>query len=196
MIEIFSEILFFLILINPISKIVIISMFSKNINKKNLRMVAIRSSIVAMLILIAFAFGGNFILNDIFQIDISALMIAGGIVLAYIGFTALNKGVFFQVDNHTSLSELAIVPLASPLIAGPATITATILKSAVFSPLYISIVVIIAIMINMIIMLFTSKISSILNKFNLSGALIRIMGLFIMSMGIELILRGITTFFL
>jgi small neutral amino acid transporter SnatA (MarC family) len=45
---------------------------------------------------LVFAFAGEIILRDLFYISTNALMIAGGIVLSFMGFTALNKGVFSQ----------------------------------------------------------------------------------------------------
>jgi multiple antibiotic resistance protein len=194
MYEFLRETLFFLILINPVSKIVILSTFSKGLKAKAIERILVESSVVALAILLVFAFGGLFILDYVFQIDISALMIAGGIVLAFFGFNAVNNGFFFQVRHHTNLMELAIVPLASPLIAGPATIAATIIKAGIYPPLFLTATLTTAITINFILMLFSTKIAKVLNRYNVSGALIRITGLFIMSIGVEMILNGIRFF--
>ena len=197
MINVLLDALFFLILINPVSKIVVVSMLSKTLQKEeSLRHLLIKSSLVAFALLVLFAFGGSIILKDIFQIDINALRSAGGIVLMIMGLRALDKGVFFQVEGNKSLMDLAIVPLASPMIAGPATITATIYKASLMSPLYISGAIMIALIINLFISLYSLKITKVLDRFNLTGALIRITGLFIMSIGMNMLLHGIQSFFI
>jgi len=196
MYEFFRETLFFLILINPVSMIVIIGMLHKELKGRDLGRLMIESSVVALAILLVFAFAGKFILQDVFQIDISAMMIAGGFVLAFFGFSALHRGFFFHVENHKNLMELAIVPLASPMIAGPATITASILKATEYSSFFVAGALSLAVLINFIIMSFSARISERLNRYNISGALIRITGLFIMSIGVQMILQGIKFSFL
>jgi len=190
-----TEVLFFLVLINPISKIFILHVLSEKMKMKDLKKVILRSSFFALVLLILFCFAGTFILKDVFHISIESLQVAGGIVLVSVGFNALKKGVFFQIDLDQKLIDLAIVPIASPIIAGPATITAAIVESSVYGSFFISIALFIAVMINSIIMYFAPTITKILNKFNLGGALIRITGLFVASIGMEMILRGIGSFF-
>jgi multiple antibiotic resistance protein len=65
--------------------------------------------------------------------------------------------------------DLAIVPLASPLIAGPATITATIVKAATLTPYFVTVSVIIAVLVNLLIISFSLNITGFLNKYNLAG---------------------------
>ena len=194
--KLFKEVVFFLIIINPISKIVIISMLSKQYKHMEIEKLIVKSSIVAIIMLVLFAFAGEIILKDLFHIDTPALMIAGGIVLSFMGFTALNKGVFFQAQTSQSLMDLAIVPLASPLIAGPATITATIVQATTSSPYFVALSVTLAVLINLVISSLSFKISGFLNKYNLTGALIRITGLFILAMGVDMAFKGIKVYFL
>jgi len=193
--QLIKEALFFLIIINPVSKIVIVSMLSKQYKHMEIEKLLVKSSIIALIMLVIFAFAGEIILKDLFHISTNALMIAGGIVLSFMGFTALNKGVFFQAQNSQSLMDLAIVPLASPLIAGPATITATIVKAATLTPSFVAVSVIIAVLVNLLIVSFSLNITGFLNKYNLTGALIRITGLFILAMGVDMALKGITSYF-
>ena len=177
------------------SKIVIVSMLSKQYKHMEIEKLLVKSSIIAMIMLVVFAFAGEIILRDLFHISTNALMIAGGIVLSFMGFTALNKGVFFQAQNSQSLMDIAIVPLASPLIAGPATITATIVKAATLTPYFVTVSVIIAVLVNLLITSFSLNISGFLNKYNLTGALIRITGLFILAMGVDMALKGMKSYF-
>ena len=193
--QLIKDAIFFLIIINPMSKIVIVSMLAKQYKHMEIEKLLVKSSIIASIMLVIFAFAGEIILKDLFHISTNALMIAGGIVLSFMGFTALNKGVFFQSQNSQSLMDLAIVPLASPLIAGPATITATIVKATTLTPHFVSLSVIMAVLVNLVIVSFSLNITGLLNKYNLTGALIRITGLFILAMGVDMALRGMKSYF-
>jgi len=195
MIQILSDILFFLVVINPMSNMVLLSIFPKTYKKKELTKLSIEASIIAFIILLIFTVTGNLILQNVFQIDISALMIAGGIVMSYIGFKALNKGALFRTNSHQSLTDYAVVPLASPLIAGPGTISAAIIKTYSENTYLIIAALFCAILINMLFMIFATRLNDLLKKHNISGAMIRITGLFVMSIGINMALNGLTLFF-
>lgn len=195
MINIFTEILFFFILINPVSKIVVVNMLPHRIHNFQIEKLLIKSALVGWTMLVAFAFAGTFILNNIFQIRIEALQLAGGIILSIMGFRSLDKGIMFNVKLNKSLLDMAIVPLASPLIAGPATLAATIVKSSIYSPFVVSAILFISISLIVIVAISSLKIKNILDKYNLMGSLIRITGLFILAMGLHMIMISIESYF-
>jgi len=187
--ELFTEALFFLILINPVSKMAIVNMLPQDIAKSHndtINALLFKSSVIAFAMLVVFAFAGTFLLQNIFRIEINALQLAGGIVLAVIGLRALDNGIFFHVDTHKGLSDLAIVPFASPLIAGPATITATILKASTTSPIFVSVALLVAITLNLLLVLASMQLKNFFDKYNITGALIRITGLFVMAIGVHM----------
>lgn len=183
-----------LILINPISKIFIISTFPEQKDKKELTRVLVHSTLIAMCILLLFALTGNTLLQKVFHVQIYAFMIAGGIVLMFRGFTALNKGLFFETDVNSRLEDISIVPLASPMIAGPATIAASVSFPASYSLKITLAGIIVALFINLGVMLVARSIGNVLKKFNLMGALIRITGLIVSTIGIQMILNGFIEF--
>jgi multiple antibiotic resistance protein len=181
-------------LINPISKIFIISTLSEKADFREIRQVALRASLIAILILIFFSVAGNILLRDIFHVQIYAFKIAGGLVLLYRGFEALNKGVFFEFDENMKLADMSIVPLASPMIAGPATISASLSFPVKYGLAITSIALVAAVLINLVIMLFSGKISHALNRHGFMGALIRITGLIVATIGIQMVLDGISDY--
>jgi len=107
------------------------------------RLRTIRLSIlVAGLILTLFAFFGEIILKY-FNITVNDFRIAGGVILfLYAVLGLLGRSLAEQIKTE----EVAIVPLATPLLAGPGAITVTIYLK------YVSglIVVLVSIAINMI----------------------------------------------
>ena len=100
------------------------------------RGMAIRGTLIAAVILLAFAGFGKGMLH-LFGISLAALRAAGGILLLLIaidmvfardsGGTTTTSGENAEARTRTDIS---VFPLATPLIAGPGTIGATILLVA------------------------------------------------------------------
>lgn len=118
--------LYFLALINPASKVLILSSMQPPYSREELLKVSTRATFVALLILLLLSVIGHFLLKTIFQVEIYSLQVAGGIILFFIGLTAVRKGCFYEQNLQGSSLDISIVPLAAPLIAGPGTITAAI----------------------------------------------------------------------
>jgi multiple antibiotic resistance protein len=102
-------------------------------------LVARRGTLIAFFILSAFALFGNGILG-LLGISIGAFRIAGGLLLFWIAFEMIfekrnerkeKTGEVAVTRDH--IHNIAVFPLALPLIAGPGAISATILLSASFS---------------------------------------------------------------
>jgi multiple antibiotic resistance protein len=124
-------------------------------------------------------------------VDLHSLRVAGGMVLFWVGFNALRKGVFFEQDTHARFADIAVVPLACPMIAGPATITACITLTAQHGYVFPISAMLIAIGVNTALMLFAKRIGELLKRFDILGALIRLTGLVVMTMGVQMIFDGL-----
>lgn len=183
-----------LALINPLSKIFVISTLSRKSSREELRKVCIKASEIALGILILFTLIGNFLLRHVFQVNIYSFQIVGGLILLYRGFLALDKGLFYELDAHQKLEDSSVVPLASPMIAGPATITACVSFPAQYGMSVTLFAILIVVSINLIIMIFSMSITNVLKKHNILGALIRITGLLVATIGIQMMLDGITAY--
>jgi multiple antibiotic resistance protein len=192
--DILKNFLLFIVLLNPVSKILVLSVLIQNNSRYQLKYLALRSSLTALIILLIFAYAGTFLLREIFHIEIYSLQIAGGTILFLIGLHALQKGEFFAINTQQKLEDIAVVPIASPMIAGPATITASISQAALFGASAISLSIMGALIINFLIMIFAVEISEKLKRFNLMGPLIRITGLFVASIGVNMALTGVKSF--
>lgn len=121
-------------------------------------------------------------------------MVTCGVVLFYNGITGLQKGSFLQLDQNMRLQDLSAVPIAMPMIAGPATITAAVTFPEHYGKLITIIAITIAIGINLVLMLNAIQIGKILTRFNLMNALIRITGLIVATIGAQMIFTGISNF--
>lgn len=97
------------------------------------REVALRAAVIAFAVLLIFALGGRPVLN-LLGISMAAFRIAGGLLLFHIAVEMIfgreerNKQVFAdEAVTRDHISNIAAFPLAIPLLAGPGSITATIL---------------------------------------------------------------------
>ncbi len=186
--------LFFIAVINPVSKIAVIAVLPNTATFHDIEVISVRSTVAAFVMLLAFAVTGSFILSVVFHVQLYAFQIVGGVVVFWYGFAALRNGVFFEVDTQKKLTDLSIVPIASPLIAGPATITAVITMAAQHGELATILAIAIALAVNLGAMLVAPFLAKPLVQFNLLGVLIRIMGLFVASIGASMGLAGIASY--
>lgn len=189
--EILFAALYMLALINPIGEVFVLAAISSEFGPKGLLATSIKSSLFALAMLLLLAAFGHFILNTVFHVQLYSVRIAGGIILFAVGYKALLTGIFFEEVSKERLAEATIVPLASPLIAGPATITAAIAYPAEFGPVKAILAILIAMAFNFLIMLSSKFICTTLARLNLMAALVRVTGLVIATIAVEMVLAGI-----
>ncbi len=112
---------------DPVGNVPFFLAFSSSANAREKRAFARSAILYAGGILVIFMFLGNAILN-VFQISMVSFRIAGGIALILIGLEML-LGINFNSNKESAEPEgtLNIMPLATPLIAGPGTISIVII---------------------------------------------------------------------
>lgn len=101
------------------------------------RMIAVRSCVIAVIILMLFAIAGDSILG-LLGISISAFRIAGGLLLFWTAFEMVfekrqqRKSATAKkaTVDHKEAQDLAVFPLAIPLISGPGSISASVLSAS------------------------------------------------------------------
>jgi small neutral amino acid transporter SnatA (MarC family) len=90
---------------------------------------------------------------------------------------------------------MALVPLACPMIAGPATIAACIGLRMQYGVFNSTMAMLLALSVNHIIMLLSPFIGRVLNRSHILSALIRITGLIVMTIGTQMALDGLAGWF-
>lgn len=186
--------LYFIALLNPASKVMFLSTYEPKLTKKQIFELSWKSSTAALLILITLATFGEIVLSKIFRVELYSLKITGGIVLFMIGLVAIREGHFVNKDEHQKqidFTDLSLIPLATPLIAGPGIIAAGISTAAQYGVVSVIISLFLGIFINFVIMLFSSGINRVLEKLHLLGPLIRLTGLIISGVAAQMIINGI-----
>jgi multiple antibiotic resistance protein len=98
-----------------------------------------RASIIATSVLLAFTFLGQPILNYL-HISMASLEVAGGLLLLLISLDMLRGDLNEPVIDREEKRDIAVTPLALPLLAGPGTLTTVMLLVADSPNAYISVV--------------------------------------------------------
>jgi multiple antibiotic resistance protein len=103
------------------------------------RVMAARASLTVVVTLSAFAVGGSHVLRA-FGISLSAFQIAGGIVLLLLALDMMRAHRSLQegpgeIEEGTEKDDIAITPVAIPMLAGPAAMTTvTMLMNQAHTP--------------------------------------------------------------
>jgi multiple antibiotic resistance protein len=140
-----------------------------------------KASIVAMLLMIAFLFLGESILNLI-GIDVSSFAIAGSFVIFFLALEMILGVSLFKDDIPATAS---IVPLAFPLIAGAGSMTSLLSLRAEYEVQNI----IVAIVLNIIVVYAVLKMSTKIEKVLGSGGIAilrKVFGIILLAIAIKL----------
>ncbi|MGI2855244.1 YchE family NAAT transporter [Shewanella algae] len=156
------------------------------------------SNFALVIILLVTTVAGQYILN-MFSISLSAFRIAGGTLIAIIAMSML-QGKLGEVKRNqeedreaSAMESVAVVPLALPLMAGPGAISSVIVFAAehkgLANLLGMSITVVIFGLVSFALFRMASVINKLLGKTGIN-VITRLMGLLMLSIGIEVIADG------
>ena len=159
------------------------------------RRLAWQAATVSLFVIVTFALFGNALL-DYLNISLPALQGAGGILLLITGLGLLTGSI---TDNNSATSQnIALVPLGTPLLAGPGAIVTTMLyvqKADGNEQLGALAIAIVAVhLIIGITFMFSTKILSIIKDSGVT-LLARIAGLLLSAIAVEMIVSAIKAFF-
>lgn len=186
-------------LINPIGIVPIFLSITQDYNKKERDIIAAKSIFFSFFVLLVFALIGDFIFS-FYNITIHGFRIAGGILLLKISFDMIeSKRSRTRTTPSEELeaeekNEIAYTPLSIPLIAGPGSIASMMILSSEAQNTVDKLTLLSTLVIVLIITFIIFKLSKILSKnFGKLGLRIlqRIMGLILMVISIEFILKGV-----
>ena len=197
--QFFYAFMAFFAIMNPISNLPAYMALVADDSQKISRKIAFRSLLIAFVIVAVFIFSGDFIFK-VFGITIVSFRIAGGILVAVIGYHMINgnhspsyKGMEQQAVNSDPMS-IAISPLAMPLFAGPGTITTALsLANGGLQNQLITVVAFALLCVITYLLLRSAKqIAGFLGE-NLMKIITKMMGLLLFSIGIQMIIVSVQT---
>lgn len=167
---------------------------TKGMEPKQRNQVVDRASVVATAVLLGFAFAGQALL-DYLHISMGSLRVAGGLLLLLIALRMLEGDVDTPVVDRER--DVAITPLALPLLAGPGTLTTVMLLMSESPASHLSVVF--GILAAMIVTWFIVRQASRIDHWiGAEGALIitQLLGFLLAALAIEIGSAGIRELFL
>jgi len=201
MLEIFLQyfVLYFVV-IDPIGTTPLFLVVTKGLNAKDKNKVAFEGVLIATIVLLFFAFFGNYVLKYL-GISFPAFTIAGGVILFLIALEML-----FDIRSerkkrsiNDKRDKISIFPIAIPLLAGPAAITSVILTisqaEGSYSLLIINIICLVSVMlVSFVILRVFTKFQKFINE-KIINIFSRVIGIILAALSIQYILDGIKSFF-
>ena len=184
----------FFAIMNPIGGIPVFLSLTEGADNDKKVQIAKKAAFIAFLIGLAFILFGNYLFH-FFGITIPAFKITGGVILFYTGFEMLqSKKTSVKHLQHPNVDEnIAVSPLAIPLLAGPGTIVTGMNFVSKAGHKYIIIVILIFALICYLNFI-AFKLSDFLVKKigdNIITVFGKIMGLIIAIIGTNMIIGGI-----
>jgi multiple antibiotic resistance protein len=187
------------VIVDPVGLIpAFLAMTQQNTPQERLHMARLASLITFIILILSFFFGQK--LLTAFGITLPAFEIAGGIVLLLVGLdmlqarrTALKETQEEKAEGITK-HDVAITPMAIPMLAGPGAITAVILltnKAETFThQMILAGSIVLVSVLTLLILGFVAVRSKILSVIALKITS-RLMGLILTAIAVQFILNGI-----
>jgi multiple antibiotic resistance protein len=185
------------VMVDPFAAIPVYLLLTERFTPSDVKKTRRKSVFVAASILLVFAVTGMGVLN-LFGISISALRIAGGILLLKFSLDHMmgssEKIRHVEEDENKLKDDISIVPLAMPLLAGAGAISTIVVQSTKANNVLNFCLLILAIILAMWVTSLTLKYSQYLYRLlgktglNLMG---RIMGILIAAIAIEFVITGL-----
>ena len=189
--SIFSTAVLLFFILDPLGNVPLLLSILKNIDKKRHSKIILREMVIGLIILIIFLFFGEQFLS-LFHLQTASITIAGGII-----FFAISLKMIFPDPNGDDVfvtkkgDEPLVVPIAVPMIAGPAAL-ATLLVLAKTNAehtgsLFVSLLL--AWGLSAIVLLFSPYLYKVLKEKGLM-ALERLMGMLLLILSVQMFVDG------
>ncbi|MBF8262683.1 MAG: yhgN [Parachlamydiales bacterium] len=179
-------------LMDSIGNIPLYISFLKGVDPKRQRYVIAREMLIALLIIILFNFIGSGLMNFL-NVTHDTIQIAGGVILFIICLKMVFPPPHDLSESIPRDTEPLIVPLAVPLIAGPAVLAAVIIYSHEAPVLTVIGAIFIAWAASLLILLSSSILKNLLGWRGIM-AMERLMGLVMILIAVQMFLTGISSF--
>ena len=174
------------IVLDALSVVPFLAAISLGMSRKEQRKTVNVSVFTAGIVGLVFLFFGKFIL-DVMGISVGSFAIAGGIILLVLSIKYMTTGHMVDAIKE---EIMAVVPIGTPLLAGPATITTLLLLDAQF-PLYMVLIsYILNIIICWIIFLGSNKVLKFLGLGGLK-AISRVFSLLLAAIAVSMVIQGL-----
>jgi multiple antibiotic resistance protein len=174
------------IVVDAIGNLPIVISLSEGMSTKERRRVIHIATVTATVVGLIFLFFGQFILR-VMNISVGALTIAGGTILLILSVKHLLTGKAIEVDKE---EMIAVVPIGTPLVVGPATITTLLLLSIDYDLWIILLSLALNLLISWAVFLLGERIAAFLGRGGLK-AISQIFNLLLAAIAINMVIKGL-----
>ena len=191
--EFLSAVILLTLVTDPFGNMPLVNAMLGGVAESRRRLVIARECLIAYGLLLAFMFGGQPLLA-VMHLSQTSLSIAGGVILFMIAI----RMVFAKLDGtfgEKAGGEPFIVPLATPLIAGPSAL-ATVMLMASRDPGQVGMwaaAITVTMLVTTVVLLAGAKLHRWLGD-HAMHAIERLMGLILTAIAVEMLLAGIREF--
>ena len=191
--EFLSAVILLTLVADPFGNMPLVNAMLGGVPEARRRLVVVRECLIAYGLLLVFMFGGHGFLA-LMHLSQTSLSIAGGVILFMIAI----RMVFAKLDGtfgEKAGSEPFIVPLATPLIAGPSAL-ATVMLMASRAPDKVGMwaaAITVTMVITTVVLLAGTRLHRWLGE-HAMHAIERLMGLILTAIAVEMLLAGIRDF--
>ena len=178
--------------VEPGSNIAIYLSLTEGLSAEDKRRIVAKAMKISFFVLAFFALAGQLVFS-IFNITISAFQIAGGVLLVDVALRMLHPSKYEYAREE--LEDIAIVPLAFPLTAGPGSITTVMLLMSqangwVEWP-FVFAAILASVLISYVGMTYAGRLSSSLGTEGLH-VVTRIMAIIVLAIAVQFLINGVT----
>lgn len=186
----------FFAIMNPIANTTVFAGLTGNMGKSQQVKIACKSLLITFLVIVLFALLGKSIFH-LFGITLSALRITGGILVFLVGYHMLHgqSSKLHSGQAQDEDADIAVSPLAVPLMAGPGTIATAMNYSAAagWQDIVVTILAFASLcVITFVCFIFSSRIISLIGDSGLS-IVTRLMGLILAVIGVQMAIAGVSS---
>lgn len=182
-----------LVIMDPVGNIPVFLALTKGQDVPQRRRAAALSSTVAGAVILAFALGGQQVLK-LLGISLESLQVAGGLLLLVIALELLHPSADGDGPFKPGETNIALVPLGTPLLAGPGAIAATMLYARQAHGLGGSLSVVLALVAVLAVVYLSMRYASLFARVlrdNGIELLSRVMGLLVAAIAVQLVAQAV-----
>jgi multiple antibiotic resistance protein len=201
--RLFNDFVILLVVIDPINVIPAFMLFTQYDSPEARKRTALRAVVIAAVILVAFIIAGQILLEAL-RIDLPSFSIAGGLVLLAVSLQRIlrpaERPVKEEVDEAAeSPQDVAVFPLATPIIAGPGSIITVVLLTdneqfGIVEQMQTTLVMLGILVLLYLMLLVAERIQRFLGNTG-ADVLSRIAGLVLAAISVDIIIDGIRASF-
>jgi len=197
----FSAFAVLFVIIDPPGCAPIFATLTNGTSRAHQKRMAFKSVTIASIILLLFAYGGDFVFGKL-GISLDALRIAGGIMLFMIGLNMVfekrtetrEERAEEMLDETENPEDISVFPMGIPMIAGPGTMASLLIMMseapALAQQISILAALIVTLLITLVTFLVAGPIMKLLGK-SVTDVMTRVFGVLLATLAAQFLIDGV-----